>query len=161
MKKTVKILLTVLLGLTFLATAAFADDFTRSGFLGNPSVYDLLKKVSGDDLAVYRWVKPGVDPTKYSKFMVDSVIFFLADKADYKGIEPQEMKDLCDEFNKQLAAALKAKNLEMVSEPGPDVLRIRTAITNVQPSRPGASAIPSIIPIGIGVSLIKKGATGG
>ena len=161
MKKAVKISLAVLLGFTFLATAASAEDFTRSGFLGNPSAYDLLKKVSGDELVAYRWLKPGVDPQKYNKFMVDSVIFFLADKADYKGIDPQEMKELCDEFNKQLVAAFKTKNLQMVSEPGPDVLRIRTAITNVQPSRPGASAITSIVPIGLGVSLIKRGATGG
>jgi len=162
MKKALKITFAVLLGLTFLTTAAFAQEqFSRSGFLGNPSVYDMLQKVSGDDLEVYRWVKPGVDPKKYNKFMVDSVIFFLADKSDYKGIDPQDMKDLCDEFNKQLVAAFKAKNLEMVSEPGPDVLRIRTAITQVQPSRPGASAITSIVPVGIGISLIKRGATGG
>ncbi|HOD36392.1 MAG TPA: DUF3313 domain-containing protein [Syntrophales bacterium] len=161
MKKAVKIF-AVLFGIIMMTNVAFAaDDFTRSGFLGNPSVYDLLKKVSGDDLIAYRWIKPGVDPKTYNKFMVDSVIFFLADKADYKGIDPQEMKDLCDEFNKQLVAAFKAKNLQMVSDPGADVLRIRTAITNVQPSRPGASAVTSIIPIGLGVSLVKRGATGG
>ncbi len=161
MKKALKITFAVLLGLNFLTTSAFAQEqFSRSGFLGNPSVYDLLQKVSGDDLDVYRWVKPGVDPKKYNKFMVDSVIFFLADKSDYKGIDPQEMKALCDEFNKQLVVAFKDK-LPIVADPGPDVLRIRTAITNVQPSRPGASAITSIVPIGLGVSLVKKGATGG
>jgi hypothetical protein len=161
MKKAVKISLAGLLGLTFMATAAFAQEmFSRSGFLGNPSAYDLLQKVSGEG-NVWRWVKPGVDPLKYKKFMVDSVVFFLSDKADYKGIDPQEMKDLCDEFNKDLVAAFKAKNLPIVADPGPDVLRIRTAITNIQPSRPGVSAITSIVPIGLGISLIKKGVTGG
>ena len=161
MKKALKISFAVLLGLTFLTTAAFAQEqFSRSGFLGNPSVYDVLKKVSGDDMEVYRWVKPGVDPKKYNKFMVDSVIFFLADKADYKGIDPQEMKELCDDFNKALVAAFKDK-LPIVAEPGPTVARVRFAITDVQPSRPGVSAVTSIIPVGLGVSLVKKGATGG
>mgnify|MGYP001044061470 FL=1 len=134
-----------------------ADDFTRSGFLGNPTVYDLLQPVEDGGA---RWLKPGVDFKKYNRFMVDSVVFFLADKADYKGIDPQEMKELCDEFNKALVAAFKDK-LPIVAEPGPDVARVRFAITNVHPSRPGVSAVTSIVPVGLGVSLVKKGATGG
>ncbi len=158
MKNTARIMLSVALGVVLTASMAFAaDDFTRSGFLGNPSVYDLLQPVEGGGA---RWLKPGVDFKKYNKFMVDSVVFFLADKADYKGIDPQEMKELCDEFNKALVAAFKDK-LPIVAEPGPDVARVRFAITNVQPSRPGVSAVTSIIPVGLGVSLVKKGATGG
>ena len=48
-----------------------------------------------------------------------------------------------------------------MAEPDPDVARIRVAITNIKPSRPGVSAVTSIIPIGLGVSLVKKRATGG
>lgn len=153
-----RMILSVVLSLVLTASMAFAaDDFTRSGFLGNPSIYDLLKP--GPE-GGHRWLKPGVDLKKYKKFMVDSVVFFLADKADYKGIDPQEMKELCDEFNKSLVAAFKDK-LPIVAEPGPDVARVRFAITNVQPSRPGVSAVTSIVPVGLGVSLVKKGATGG
>ena len=40
---TVRIMLSVALGVVLTASMAFAaDDFTRSGFLGNPTVYDLL-----------------------------------------------------------------------------------------------------------------------
>jgi len=158
MMNAARMILSVVLGLVLTASVAFAaDDFTRSGFLGNPSIYDLLKP---GEAGGHRWLKPGVDLKKYNKFMVDSVIFFLADKADYKGIDPQEMKELCDEFNKAIVAAFKDK-LPIVSEPGPDVARVRFAITNVQPSRPGVSAVTSIVPVGLGVSLVKKGATGG
>ena len=158
MKKAVKISLAVAFAVVFLASAAFAQDITRSGFLGNPSVYDGLKQT---EIGTYRWLKPGVDFKQYKKYMVDSVVFFLADKADYKGIEPQEMKEMADEFNKALVEAFKAHNLPIVAEPGPDVARIRIAITNIQPSRPGVSAVTSILPIGLGISLIKRGATGG
>ncbi len=158
MKRAARMMLAVAIGLLFTVSTVFAaDDFTRSGFLGNPSIYDLLKL---GEAGGYRWLKPGVDLKKYNKFMVDSVIFFLADKADYKGIDAQEMKELCDEFNKALVAAFKDK-LPIVAEPGPDVARVRFAITNVQPSRPGVSAVTSIVPVGLGVSLVKKGATGG
>ena len=110
--------------------------------------------------AKLRWTKGGIDPKRYNRFMVDSVVFFLADESDYKGIDPQEMKELCDDFNKALVAAFKDK-LPIVAEPGPTVARVRFAITDVQPSRPGVSAVTSIIPVGLGVSLVKKGATGG
>ena len=153
-----RMILSVVLSLVLATSMAFAaDDFTRSGFLGNPTVYDLLRPLDGGGA---RWLKPGVDFKKYNKFMVDSVIFFLADQADYKGIDPQEMKELCDEFNKALVAAFKDK-LPIVAEPGPDVARVRFAITNVHPSRPGVSAVTSIVPVGLGVSLVKKGVTGG
>jgi hypothetical protein len=105
-------------------------------------------------------MKEGVDIKKYNKFMVDSVIFYLADSAEYKGIDPQEMKELADSFNRELVAAFKDK-WPIVAEPGPDIARIRIAITDIKPSKPGVSAVTSIIPIGLGVSLVKKGATCG
>ena len=49
----------------------------------------------------------------------------------------------------------------IVAEPGSDVARLRIAITNIKPSRPGVSAVTSVVPVALGVSLVKKGATGG
>jgi hypothetical protein len=105
-------------------------------------------------------MKEGVEPKKYDKFMIDSVIFYLSDKSDYKGIDPQEMKELADVFNKAIVAAFKDK-YPIVADPGPNVARLRIAITNIKQSRPGVSAVTSVIPVGIGVSLVKKGVTGG
>ena len=96
-----------------------AADIQYSGFFGNPSVYDLLKP-GPEGGAKLRWMKDGVDPKKYNRFMVDSVVFYLADKSDYKGIDPQEMKELADAFNKEIVAAFKDK-YPIVAEPGPDV----------------------------------------
>ena len=158
MKAVARMMMAVAIGLVLTASAAFAD-IQYSGFFGNPSVYDLLKP-GPEGGAKLRWMKDGVDPKKYDKFMVDSVIFYLADRSDYKGIDPQEMKELADLFNKDIAAAFKDK-YPLVAEPGPNVGRIRIAITNIKQSRPGVSAVTSIIPVGIGVSLVKKGATGG
>jgi len=159
MKVLRAIMITAAVILTFSWSVEAAQEIPFSGFFGNPSIYDQLQPGPKDG-AKLRWLKPGVDPNKYQKFMVDSVIFFLADNADYKGIDPQEMKELSDAFNKEIAAALKNK-YPIVAEPGPDVARLSIAITNIRPSKPGVSAVTSVIPVGLGISLIKKGATGG
>jgi hypothetical protein len=147
------------IGFAFMATTVFAGDIPFSGFLGSPTVYEQLKP-GREGQAKLRWMKEGAQPMKYNRFMVDSVIFYLAENADYKGIDSQEMKELCDQFNKDLVAAFRDK-WQIVAEPGPDVARLRIAITNIHPSKPGYSAVTSIIPVGIGISLVKKGATGG
>jgi hypothetical protein len=159
MKKVVKMAFAVLFGLTFLVSTALAEDIKFSGFLGDQSVYDKLTPGPEGGIKL-RWIKPGIDAKKYNKYMVDSVIFFLADNSQYKGIDPQEMKELADQFNMALVAAFKGK-WPIVADPGPDVARLRVAITNIKQSRPGESVVTSIVPVGLGISLVKKGVTGG
>lgn len=158
MKKSVTMMMAVAVGLVFTVAPARAGDVVFSGFLGNSDVYEKLKPVHGGG-GKLRWMKQGVDFKKYSKFMVDSVVFYLADKAQYKGIDPHQMKEMADSFNQEIVNAFKDK-YPIVAEPGPDVARIRIAITELQPSNPGKSAVTSIVPIGLGISLIRKGATG-
>jgi hypothetical protein len=105
-----------------------------------------------------RWVKPGVGFYKYKKFMVDYVVFALADDSESKVINGDEMKKLGDACTLAIIDALKDK-YPIVSEPGPDVLRLRFAIVDLKQSRPALSAVTTVIPIGLGISLIKKGAT--
>ena len=159
MKRDAGIVLAAVIALVLAMPGTSAADIKYSGFFGNPSVYDLLKP-GPEGGAKLRWLKDGVDPKKYDKFMVDSVIFYLADQSDYKGIDPQEMKELADAFNKEIVTAFKDK-YPIVADPGPNVARLRIAITNIKQSRPGVSAVTSVIPVGIGISLVKKGATGG
>jgi len=142
--------------LTVVSATAFAGEPKYSGFLGN--LYKNLEP-GPDDGAKMRWMKAGVMFGKYDKFMVDSVIFFFADDSAYKGIDPNEMKELADKFNAAIVAAFKDK-YPIVAEPGPDVARIRIAITGITGSKPGVSAVSSILPIGLAFSLVKKGATG-
>ncbi len=100
-----------------------------------------------------------MDFAKYNKIMLDSVTFFLSPNSQYSGIEPQDMKELADKCNKILVDTLNP-SYPIVADPGPDVLRIRIAITDLKQSKPVLSGITSVVPIGLGVSLIKKGATG-
>jgi phage tail protein X len=107
------------------------------------------------DGAKFRWLKPDVDFSRYKKVMLDSVIFFFADESKYKGIDANEMKELTDSFNLEMVNALKDK-YPIVSQPGPDVMRVRFAITNIKQSNPGVSAITTVIPVGLAVRNIKQ-----
>jgi hypothetical protein len=151
-----KKLFVLLMGLMFLAACATTAPKDQSGFLG-----DYYKKLQpgleegGPKLA---WIKPNVDFTKYKKVMVDYVIFAFAEDSEYKGIDANEMKKIADAASLALVDAIKEK-FPVVAEPGPDVVRIRTAITDLKQSRPVLSGVTSVIPVGLAISLVKKGAT--
>jgi hypothetical protein len=167
MKTSARTLLAVVMGialLTFTISCASTGAPSKGaaaapqpeGFL-NGYYKDLQPGPEGG--AKMRWLKPGVDFAKYNKVMLDSVIFFFADQSEYKGIDPQAMKELADACDLQVVNALKG-TYPIVAEPGPDVVRIRFAITDLEQSRPVLSAVTTVVPIGLGISLIKKGATG-
>ena len=129
------------------ATAKFLGDYEKELVPGPPGG------------AKMRWLRPGVDFSQYDKVMVDSVVFFFADDSDNKGIDPQVLKELADSFNQAIVTTLQGK-YPIVAEPGPDVIRLRFAITDLKQSKPVMSGVTSVVPVGLGVSLLKKGATG-
>lgn len=110
--------------------------------------------------AKMRWLKPGVDFAKYNKVMVDYVVFTLADDSTSKVINGDEMKYLGDVASAVLINTIKEK-YPVVAEPGPDVMRIRTAIVGIKKSRTTLSEVTTVMPVGLGISLIKKGSGGG
>jgi len=148
-----KKVITLLVGIMFLATCVTA--FAKGDFLGEYS-----KKLTPGPKggAKIRWVKPGTDFTKYKRFMIDYVVFAFADDSESKVINGDEMKKLGDACTLAIIDSLKDK-YPIVSDPGPDVMRLRFAIVDLKQSRPGVSTITSVIPVGLGLSIIKKGAT--
>jgi hypothetical protein len=158
MKKTNFLIIGIMLvvGCATTESAKTGMGAAPKGFLGD--YYGELKP-GPEGGAKMRWLKPGVDFAKYNKVILDSVIFFFADDSAYKGMDPQELKEIADAANRQLVDALKG-TYPIVADPGPDVVRIRTAITDMKQSRPVLSGVTSVVPVGIGISLVKKGATG-
>ena len=155
MKITTKICMFVVIGLS-LALAGCASAPKESGFLGN--YYEKLGP--GPEGGVkYRWLKPGVDFAKYNKLMIDSVVFYYAPDSEDTSIDAEQMKELTDAFNLDMVNTLK-DSYPIVAEPGPDVARLRIALTGIKKSKPVVSAITSIVPVGIVVSVVKKGAGG-
>ena len=167
MKTSVKKVLALVMGIAFLSLAASCASMSSpskgaetaqetKGFLDG---YYKDLQPGPKDGAKMRWLKPGVAFGKYNKIMLDSVVFFFAHDSEYKGINAHDMKELADGCNQQIVNVLK-DTYPIVVEPGPDVVRLRFAITDLKQSRPVLSAVTSVVPIGLGVSVLKKGVMG-
>ncbi len=159
MKGTGKIVLCLMIGMLgfiFVVTAGYSEQQEKySGFLENYPAFQPGPS-GGVDLV---YLKESVDFKKYNKVMFDQVVFFLKEDSKYKGIQPEEMKELADMFHLAAVKALEGA-YPIVGEPGDDVLRVRVAITDIEPSNPAKSAVTTVLPIGLALSIIKKGVTG-
>ena len=81
------------------------------------------------------WIKPGVDFGKYNKVILDGIVFYLSKNSSSQGIDPQALKDLADKGTKAIVDALQP-TYQVVSDPGPDVMRLRIAITELKLGNP-------------------------
>lgn len=136
-------------------TASASEKMPKSGFLGNYSEF----KPGSSGGADWVYFKINVEFGKYKKVMVDQVTFYLKEDAKDKGIQPDDIKELTEAFDNAVRENI-GKYYPLVDQPGPDVLRIRAAITNIVPNKPGMSAVSTVMPIGLGISIIKKAVTG-
>ena len=163
MMRAVKAVVALGIGFVFVTfiTSCASTESKRSGpgFLGN---YAQNLQPGPDGGAKMRWLKSGVNFAKYDKIILEHVVFFLDDTSQYKGIDTAEMDELAKKCDLALVNALK-DGYTIVTEPGPDVVQIRMAITDLKQSSPVRSSISTVTmvtPIGLGVNLLRKGATG-
>jgi len=135
-------------------------DYVTKGFLSD---YSGLASVDGDEGA-YRYIDPRVDFSNYSKLLIDRIRIWYKDDADYKGIDPDDLKALTDYFHQTLVKQV-GDDYEVVSKPGPDVLRVRIAVTDLVPNKPEASVVTLVVPFawvadaGAGVAKGETGST--
>ena len=141
--------------LCFSTAQARMDVKEYSGFLGD---YSQLKPgTEGQAKMVY--MKEGVDFAKYNKIMMDEVVFYFSPHAKNKEIDPEQMKELADMFHKDVFEALGTE-YPLVDQPGPDVMRLRVAITDIDLPHRGLNTVTTVVPVGLAVSFVKKGITG-
>ena len=119
-------------------------DYTPSGFL---SSYDKL--VVNDKLEgsyIYRY--PGKDAAKYNRIIIDPIQIHFTKDADGKPtreMDPDDLKALTDYFREALVKAF-GDEYPVVDKPGPDVIRLRIAITNLVANKPIASVVTLAVP---------------
>jgi hypothetical protein len=129
--------------------------YETSGFLNNYSHF----KPGGEDQPNLVYLNPGRNLRPYNKVLIDHVLVYFNPESKNKGVDPVQLTELTRYFHEALVDALKDGYL-IVEKPGEGVLRIRTAITDVEPGKPVAGAASTIIPVGAAVSIIKKSTTG-
>jgi len=143
---------------TFMLSACGASYQARSGdvqqsMLVSPSV---LQK-GGDDQALYRYVNPDLKMNQYNKLIIDPVLIVKDAQLDEK--ERENYQKLANNAFVYLNQEL-GKDYQIVSTPEPGTMRIQFAIIDADSSKPVRNVMSSIMPIGIGVSLVKYAATG-
>lgn len=126
---------------------------TYSGWLGVD--YSLLRADSEHQNAKY-WTADGDKFQPYTKIMIDPVSQFKNSSLSFN--TTQEFIDETTEYFKLALENQFSQQYELVSEPGPDVLRIRTAITGAELYKPVVTA-RNLIPVALVVNLAKE-ATG-
>lgn len=155
MKRTLSALLALALAGVLLSGCAGKQDLEPTGFLSD---YSKLQAGSGDE-ALKRYVDPSVDFSRYKKVMIDKVVFYFKPDSKEIGVNPDDLKMLADSFQQELINALKDA-YPIVSQPGPDVLRIRVAITDVKAGNPVLGAASAVLPVGVAVNALSNVATG-
>jgi hypothetical protein len=118
----------------------------HSGFLGDYS--GLQPGPRGGEV----YVRPDADFSRYDKILIDPVVLRLTPEAR-GGISPHLMEKLAKDFHDSLETALK-EGYTIVDHPGPDVLRIRTAITDLSPGR---TVGVTDLGLGPGISVARPG----
>ena len=109
--------------------------------------------------AKMRWLKPGVDFSTYKRVMVDRVVFFLRGGLRIQGNGPAGAEGTCQTSSGGRWSMRVKKRYPVVTTPGPDVLRIRVAITDLRQNRPVLSDITSDGPIGLGKGEAEEAGT--
>ncbi|UCD56892.1 MAG: DUF3313 domain-containing protein [Candidatus Hydrogenedentota bacterium] len=145
----------VLLACVLGAGCASSPKVERSGFLSDYSGLEPGPK-GGAEMA---YVKSGIDWSSYDSVLIEPVVVWYSPNADYQGIHPRELVELADYFEQALVENLEDK-YAIVGRPGPGVLRVRVAITNVEPSNPTMDTVSAVVPQMRLVSAAKKGVTG-
>lgn len=134
-------------------TTKQARSMEPQGVLFNPAM--LTAGESGQSL--YRYQNPNINLKDYRTVMIVPVKFYKPENASAE--ELADLQKLANNFNQLLFNEL-SKDYSIVLAPEPGVLKIETAITEAGKSRPGMDFISTVLPIGLGVSILKDFATG-
>ena len=103
----------------------------RSGFLQD---YTILHQ-DPEDKSLSWYEISDVDWKKYSKLMIDPVVVYLHTEAMNRQIDPKALSELTEYFRNTVIEEVQDA-YPVVDKPGPDVLRIRAAITDLIPANP-------------------------
>lgn len=143
----------LVLALGVLLLAGCAEAPKASGFLRD---YAALRPVPGASSVLY-YEKPNVQWKRYTRLMLDPVVVYYAPDAPDRQIQPDDLKRLTDYFRTAAVEAVRDA-YPVVETPGPGVLRIRAAITDVVPANPLLNVVTTaavFIPLDMGGAAME------
>jgi hypothetical protein len=123
--------LLVLIALTVSGLAWATTNLVTSGFFEGPVKF----QQDPDRSSALRYISPDLKPGVYHKAIFNPVEIWYAPDSPYKGMNPDQLKRITDHFYSAMVKAAHASKL-LVEKPGPGVVLVRAAITNVKAIRP-------------------------
>ncbi|MDO9263439.1 MAG: DUF3313 domain-containing protein [Desulfosalsimonadaceae bacterium] len=153
-----RVLLILIITITLIAgcrTPMQGKKIEHTGFLGDYS--RLRPGASGQAQWVYR--NPTADFAKYSKIMIDPIGVWAAPKSKLAALPEKNVAAVLSYLDGALRREL-SKDYAIVTKPGPDVMRLRIALTEARGAKVVLNTLSSVIPIGLAVSILKLAATG-
>lgn len=150
MKRSIKwVSMGAFMASVILASGAHAEEI-GSGFLGDYSALSEVRDAAGEILM--RYMNPKFKPGVYQKVMIDPTQYYPAPEPTDQ-VSASTLTEISNYVDKGLREKLGEKVM-LASEPGPDVLRMRPAITAVAPKTPGLKPY-QLIPIAFIVTSLK------
>lgn len=148
----------------FLAACSTSPDLSEqapppaayAGFLAHP---DRLQPVPSESGA-YRWIDSDAKLAQYNQILLERIQVQLASDAEYKAIDPTELKMLTDYFHQAIVKAL-GDTYSVVSRVGPGVLRVKITIVDLVPTKPEMSVVALVVPYATVADVTSGAAAGG
>ncbi|MBM7062573.1 DUF3313 domain-containing protein [Pseudomonas sp. UL073] len=115
-----------------------------SGFLGDYS--QLTPATSASGAPVLRWVKPGLDLSQYDAVLVERPQFYPKPQPTAQ-VSQQTLDQIANYLQQAMQRELSSR-MQIVQQPGPRTLVLRSAISSVDVSPEGLKAY-EVIPIAL------------
>ncbi len=129
---------------------------TGSGFLSD---YTQMTN-RGGGTALLSYIAPGTDLRPYSKMLLEPVRVYVSGKdSPMAKLSKEDRQGMVSYFDEALRDKLNL-NFALVTEPGPDVLRMRVAVTEAKGASVLLDTVSTVVPVGLALSGINKWATG-
>jgi hypothetical protein len=125
---------TLLVCLLLGAPAAFAAEGSfpvEEGFLSIPLSQMTLREEEGGVDLIYSPDGAYARLAQYTKLMIDQPEIWIDRDSKYKGAKPDNVKAIADLLREGISSNVISRGYEVVDEPGPEVLYIRLALTDL------------------------------
>ena len=142
-----------LLGTVGCSTTYQIRQVHKSGFLCD---YSQFRK-GGKDEAQLVYHHPTADIGKYRRILFDPVVI-MADHAKssaFTTMSPEQQQAMVNYVDARVREKLQP-DYAFVTAPGPEVMRLRVAITEVEGATIVLDTVSSVVPIGLAISALER-----
>jgi hypothetical protein len=112
--------------------------------------YSQLKEGTGDE-ALMVYIAPDVNFDTYDKRIIDPVRLVASEDSDMAKISEEDRQAIANYFYTSLKEQLSKKHT-IVTEPGPQTMKLRVALTDMAGSKVLMDTISSNLPIGMAIT---------